>query len=162
MRTCIIILTILTAAACAPLPVQNSTPAPGRVETATQAPSEATAIPTPNGEPGLQRKLTQLAVDDLATRLNLDIKAISVVSMDALVWPNAALGCPLPGKVYAEGTVPGFRIRLAAENKEYFYHTDRIGLFVLCLEESPEIEDLPSIPIPPGEIDDGEPWVPVD
>jgi hypothetical protein len=109
----------------------------------------------------LQKKLTQIVRKDLAAQLGTDVEGISVISTEAIIWPNAALGCPLPGKVYAEGTVPGFRIQLEAKNKEYSYHTDRTGQFIQCAKPDPDLQDLPSIPITPGEIDDGKPWKPV-
>jgi hypothetical protein len=190
MLTRIMIIAMLLATACAPTPLQSAparapagaaekdtseitvTPSPAKEKDASRATaipspakgkdaSESTAVPSPVMEDALQKKSTQIVIKDLASRLSIDTEAISVLSTEAIVWPNAALGCPLPGKDYAQGKVSGFRIRLAAQNKEYSYHTDRTGQFVLCPKENPEIQERPSIPITPGEIDDGQPWVPV-
>lgn len=162
----LILILLVAAAACAPnpiqTPVQNPTPTQGIVENTEEASPAITATPSPVVEDGLQKKLTQIVRNDLAAQLSTNIEEISVISAEAVVWPNAALGCPAPGKVYAQGTVPGFRIRLEAENNEYSYHTDRTGRFVLCPEENPELQDRLPIPVKPGEIDDGEPWMPVD
>ena len=40
---------------------------------------------------------------------------------------------------------------------DYIYHTDTRDTVILCMEE-----ELPTFPVTPGEIDDGEPWMPVD
>lgn len=168
----VLIFSMLLLTACAPVnPTRNSAsevPAEAVVETAATPspaaegkPSEVTASPFPTLEDGLQKKITQIVRRDLAVQLNISTEGISVISVESIVWPNAALGCPLPGKVYAEGTVSGFRIRLEAKNKEYSYHTDNTGQFVLCANQDPDLQDLPSFPVTPGEIDDGEPWVPV-
>lgn len=168
MFTRLLILSLLVAAAaCAPTPVQTATPPQAVVEEpiveSTEAASqELTATPPPVAAGGLEKKLTQIVRKDLATRLKLDVETIKLVSVEPIEWPNAALGCPSPGKVYAQGTVPGFRIRLEAENNEYSYHLDRTGQFLLCPENNVDLPENPSIPVEPGEIDDGQPWVPVD
>ncbi len=162
MFTRLIVITLLLATACTPGPMQSSPQPQDLLVDATNPPEnkEATATPSPEVDGELQKKLTQIVVDDLAARLKKDTGAISVLSAEALVWPDAALGCPLPGKVYAQGTVPGFRVRLEAGDKEYSYHTDRTGQFILCAPD-PTLQSDPSFPVPPGEIDDGKPWMPV-
>jgi len=163
MFTRILTFILLVAmAACAPAPIQHATPTPDIVENTEEAPSNITSTPSPVPEGGLQKKFTAIVRQDLATRLSMDVEAISVISLESIEWPNGALGCPAPGKVYTQGTVPGFRIRLEAEDQEYSYHTDRRGQFLLCPEENVDVPDFPSIPVEPGEIDDGQPWVPVD
>lgn len=163
MFTRILTLILLVAvAACAPAPIQDVTPATDIVENTEQVPSNIKATPSPVPEGGLQKKFTAIVSQDLATRLSVDVEAISVISIEPIEWPNAALGCPAPGKVYTQGTVPGFRIRLEAENNEYSYHLDRTGQFLLCPENNVDLPEEPFIPVEPGEIDDGQPWVPVD
>jgi hypothetical protein len=159
MLTRILILTLFLAAACTPGPVRNTLLPQDTAESATsvfQEPSEATPVPSPliakepsesaentfppspAAEDGLQKKLTGLTVDDLATRLRVDAKEIDVTSTESIVWPNAALGCPLPNKVYTQGKIHGFRIWLKVNGQIYEYHTDRTGKIVLCLE--PEVK----------------------
>jgi hypothetical protein len=158
----IFVIMIFVVTACTPALVEA--PASPQVipERPTKDSSTITATPSPIVDEGLQKKFIQIVSNDLATRLSLDVQSISVVSAEAITWPNAALGCPLSGKVYAQGTVPGFRIRLKAEDKEYSYHTDQTGQFVLCTTMDPDLEGFPELPAPTGEIDDGQPWLPVD
>ena len=152
----ILILIMLVVTACTPNPIQNSNLPQNSVKNTKEASLDITAIPSPVAKEGLQKKLSQIVKSDLATRLNVDMESIGVILIESIVWPNAALGCPLPDEVYAEGTVPGFRVRLEANEQEYEYHMDEAGNFILCLDEK-----LPSFPVTPGEIDDGQPWMPV-
>jgi hypothetical protein len=98
--------------------------------TATPTP-EATDVELPAGA----EALVTLAQQDLARRLDLVPEAIQVASVEATEWPDASLGCPEPGKVYAQVVTPGFRIVLEARGERYEYHTDREQTVVLCEEE---------------------------
>jgi hypothetical protein len=79
-----------------------------------------------------------LSKKDLAERLQIDAAGIVMVKTIEIVWPDAALGCPSPGMVYAQGRVPGYRIWLEAEGREYIYHTDLNGLVILCPQQGPD------------------------
>jgi hypothetical protein len=74
------------------------------------------------------------------------------------VWPDASLGCPLPGMTYAQVLTPGHRVILATGGRTYEYHTDNHDRIILCTED--ERPSLPLIPVKPGEIQDGKPWMP--
>jgi hypothetical protein len=87
----------------------------------------------PSNPPPVE-KFIALSKTDLAVRLQVEADKIAIVKAEAIDWPDAALGCPSPGKVYAQGQVPGFRIRLAVDGKEYDYHTDFTGQVILCPE----------------------------
>jgi hypothetical protein len=97
----------------------------------------------------------------LAAELGLTLQAVSVQSVEPVDWPDAGLGCPLPGMAYAQVITPGYLIKLAAADAEYAVHMDVAGTAIVCL---PDGSPLPgSIPILPGErILDGKPWMPVD
>ncbi|HSB00797.1 MAG TPA: hypothetical protein VLE49_09110 [Anaerolineales bacterium] len=155
MLTRIMIIAMLLATACTPYPnrtpVQNSAPPQqNTLEAVMQESSQVTPIPSSAGDDGLQKKTTQIVIKDLATRLGIDTEGIHVVSTKALVWPNAALGCPSPGKVYAQGRVPGYQIRLEAGSVEYVYNTDLSGQIILCPQYDPDNPDsqLPTAPGP--------------
>ncbi len=71
------------------------------------------------------------ALEDLASRLSLDKDAIEVLSVEKRTWNDASLGCPEPGKMYAQVITPGFLVRLEAEGAAYEYHTS-LTHAVLC------------------------------
>lgn len=94
-------------------------------------------------------KFVALTKKDLANQLNINIEAISLTDSVQITWPNSALGCPRPGEVYAQGLVPGYRIRLKANQIEYIYHTDLNGSFILCPSVSEDSNSgIPPVPGP--------------
>ena len=94
-------------------------------------------------------KFVQIAMGDLAKLLIIGIDQVSLVEAIEITWPDASLGCPSPGKVYALGRVPGYRVRLEANGVEYNYHMDQTGQFILCLQLYPD-DSNPYTPIVPG------------
>ena len=78
------------------------------------------------------RRVVQIAKEDLARRLNLSVLEISVISVEAVDWPDTSLGCPQPGMMYAQVITPGFRVVLEATGQSYEYHTDEDSSVVLC------------------------------
>ncbi len=145
----LLIITLFTAA-CTPNPAQRSTLPQNTAEskgpsTAVPAPSSVVVaqpteipgtIPSPPAEDGLQKELTQVAINDLAARLTIGTEEISVIWVKSIVWPSAGLGCPTD-QVYASEKTPGFQIRLMANKKVYEYHTDRTSQVILCAGTEP-------------------------
>jgi hypothetical protein len=94
--------------------------------------------------------VVQLARADLARRLDLALEGIRLVSIEAVQWRDASLGCPRPGMLYAQVLTPGYRVTLEAAGQEYAYHTDRGQRVVLCKEESMVRSPTPPVPVQPG------------
>ena len=102
------------------------------------------------------RDVIQLTKDDLARRLKVPVSDISVVSVEAVDWPDTSLGCPQPGMAYAQVITPGFRVVLEAAGKTCEYHTDSSSHLVLC-----DTWGDSQAPSPKG-ITDSNPWQPVE
>lgn len=66
--------------------------------------------------------LVDMAVKDLAGRLKTQVDQIVVVAFEPIVWPDGALGCPEPDKMYIQVQVEGYRIRLLHNGVTYSYH----------------------------------------
>jgi len=66
--------------------------------------------------------LVEAARLDLATRLKLPVEQVQFVSFEAVVWPDASLGCPQPDMLYAQVQQEGYRITLATLEVSYPYH----------------------------------------
>ncbi|HIQ06039.1 MAG TPA: hypothetical protein EYH31_10220 [Anaerolineae bacterium] len=62
------------------------------------------------------------AQKDLIHRLGKEVE-ISVESVEPVQWPDSSLGCPEPGKMYAQVITPGHRVILRAGDQTYEYHT---------------------------------------
>jgi len=73
------------------------------------------------------------AVNYLADELGIPAEDIDVMSVKAYEWPDASLGCPEPGKSYAQVVTPGYRVILEADGVRYEVHTDERGrTMVMC------------------------------
>ena len=60
---------------------------------------------------------------DLAQRFKLQTTDITLVETRPTTWPDAALGMPAEGKLYAQVETPGWKIILEARNVRYLYTT---------------------------------------
>lgn len=115
-----------------PTRVPSPTPAPAATATAvrpapTPTPTRTptpTPSPTPTPEPSLA---TAKAAALLVSTLGIPAAEVSFESVKPMQWPNTAIGCPEPGRAYAEVIVPGWMIILRHDAKLYEYHADREG-----------------------------------
>ena len=99
---------------------------------------ENVVMPAP-GRPGPPAELVESVLVDLETRLGAarDEAGIQLESSELLNWPDAALGCPAPGMMYATVLTPGYELLFSAGSEQYTYHTDLAGAFVLCIDGRP-------------------------
>lgn len=116
-------------------PVAEASPTPTENVLPTSNTPEATEMPS---NPLSVEKFVSLAKKDLAERLKITEDTIALVRAAEVTWPNAALGCPSPGKVYAQGKVPGYQIKLEAGGAEYVYNTDLSGQVIFCPPQNPD------------------------
>ena len=72
----------------------------------------------------LEDLAVNLCLRELAGQLQVAEEQIRVVNVEPENWPDASLGCPEPGKMYAQVIVPGFRVLLEAGDTQHLYHTD--------------------------------------
>jgi hypothetical protein len=124
---------------------------------------EDATMGTPTAPSPIEHKLDTLiqsAKEDLAQRLSISVEQIEVVEARSVVWPDASLGCLQPGKMYAQVVTPGFVVVLEAKDRTHRYHADAGDRLILC--EGETTSPLPTIPVTPGEILDGKPWIPAD
>lgn len=108
---------------CAPFgPAQPAITSAPAATTATPLPI-ATPIATPEpADSVLDPVLESAARGDLAQRLGIAATAITVRTVESVDWPDASLGCPQPGMMYAQVITPGYRIVLEAGGERYEYH----------------------------------------
>jgi hypothetical protein len=165
------VLFVLFVTSCAPSKAGvTGTVSPALPATETPIPATATA---PLDEPATLPAVTPLPMDmippeggamvarvqiDLATRLSAPPDAtMTLLSAEAITWPDASLGCPLPKTDYIQVKTPGFIITLLANGGRYTYHTDIRDNYVICREgraENPKSED--------GNVQDGWPSQPIE
>src|SRR5262245_60436081 len=59
-----------------------------------------------------------------------------IVSAEEVTWPNGAIGCPQPGRMYTQALVPGYRVVFEVGGQTYAYHASRTGEFRYCKQPS--------------------------
>lgn len=126
------------APSATPAPAVTSAPAPTRPPLAVTAPpaqggqSAATPAPTGLNFGEVPQAKGEAAVADLLGRTGLAAAEVTVVSAEAVEWPDGALGCPQPGMMYPQVISPGYKLVLSAGGQEYNYHASESGDFFLC------------------------------
>jgi hypothetical protein len=68
----------------------------------------------------------------IAKELGVDVDAVQVVSAEPRQWPDTSLGCPKPGKMYAQVITPGYRVAVEVNGARLEFHTDEQGHVVRC------------------------------
>jgi hypothetical protein len=76
----------------------------------------------------------QSAKKDLAQRLGVVEREIGLVGkIEEVTWPDTSLGCPEPGKMYAQMLTSGLKFTLKGGARRFEYHTGG-GALRLCKE----------------------------
>jgi hypothetical protein len=68
-----------------------------------------------------------------AGRLGVPAERVAIVRADPVEWPDAALGCPEPGRAYAQVITPGFRLLARESDRQIEVHADAVGRAVVCV-----------------------------
>ena len=108
-------------------------------------PTEQSFVPigglrTPTPKPTQQADLTpaeQAAISRLSSLLNLPPEEISVISTEAVEWPDGCLGVQRPGVMCTQAIVPGYRIILQAGDEQYEFRTNESGSQVVQVGGGP-------------------------
>jgi hypothetical protein len=148
----LIIVALLVAACGVPIEPAKETPTSGAegiehdTSPLTEPISPVSVLPTPQ----LQRDIDEMILTDLrplvAEQLNIAAEALTLVSVARVEWPDASLGCPQEGMMYAQVITPGWRVIFAgASGEEYDVHTaEKADTFVICQQAG--AQSKPTIP----------------
>ncbi len=107
------------------------------------AASSGTATQTPGVIPDVLRDPVTRAKEHLSRELRLDPGQVELVSAEATEWPDASLGAPAPGKVYAQVITPGYRVLLRANGDLFEVHGDRSGRSILARDDRKPVLPAP-------------------
>ena len=88
------------------------------------------------------------AIDDAARRTASRREQVTVESLASVTWPDGALGCPEPGRLYTQSLVPGYRLVLRVGEQRLLYHAGNRGTFTFCPAERA------TLPAATGTVDD--------
>lgn len=114
----ILVLMISILAACAP----------------QAQPTEEPALPNDNSYPNEGLTLAQqAAIAALSKILNVPPGQITLISTEAVNWPDGCLGVQRAGVMCTQAIVPGYKIILEANGTQYEVHTDEDGSSVVVV-----------------------------
>lgn len=74
----------------------------------------------------------ELARADLAERLKVPLDQVTVTSQTEQDWPDASLGCPRKGMMYAQVISNGSRLELDVAGRHYSYHSGAGKPYFYC------------------------------
>ncbi len=114
------------AAACGSVPGASVPP----TSAATAVPTNPAVLATPTQAPAMNTTAEQAAITNLAKGLGISEQQVSVVSAEAVTWPNGCMGIQRLGVMCTMNQVPGFRILLSAKGATYEVHTNQDGSVV--------------------------------
>lgn len=101
-------------------PPEAAAPFLAEVERATSVALAAAFAGDAEARAGVERAAARLEEED-------GLPPDRVVVVEAVEWPDASLGCPEPGRMYAQVVTPGFRIVFEAAGARAEFHTARRG-----------------------------------
>ena len=79
------------------------------------------------------------AVTDAATRAGVPPAQVRVVQVVEREWSDGSLGCPEPGRIYTQATIPGYLVELEAAGRRLEYHADGAPrVVILCQGGRPQ------------------------
>jgi len=112
-----------TAAGSSPL-------SPPATPPSNQSAQEGSPVATPSEATA---QVVAAAKERLARELDISTEAVQIIAVEPVEWSDASLGCPEPGKMYAQVITPGYRVLLQVEGERFEVHTDREGrAAVIC------------------------------
>jgi hypothetical protein len=108
------------------------TPTTSEGSPSASAPTQPTSTPTSPASPDTIPNVVGIAMQVAARDGGVSLDQVSLLSYSRQEWTTSALGCPEPGKGYAQVITPGYAVRLLVAGVEVEYHTDLVGNVVRC------------------------------
>ncbi len=97
--------------------------------------SKPNVTPTPSAKIMSQETpIEKLAKEKLANYLKTDTNQIEIIETKKVDWPDASLGAPEEGMMYAQVITPGYKVTMIAGSAIYEAHTDEQGNQVVIVQ----------------------------
>jgi hypothetical protein len=75
----------------------------------------------------MQEQVVEIVRSKLAAQLSVEAGAITVTSVENVLWRDACMDLAGPDEMCAMVITPGFKVVLTAEGVDYVFHTDETG-----------------------------------
>ena len=85
------------------------------------------------GTVGLPPSIIDPVVKEIANLASVPTDAVTILSAEAVTFPNGGLGCPVPGMAYTQVLVDGYKIVAEAAGTTYDYRGSGAGRFRRCM-----------------------------
>ena len=82
---------------------------------------------------GLPPSIVDPVVAEIARVAGVPVERVTIVTAEPVTFPDAGLGCPLPGVGYPQVQVDGYRIVAEVDGRTYDYRGTGPGSFRRCL-----------------------------
>ena len=76
--------------------------------------------------------LMKAIMDDVVGTTGAQRDALRVIRAEFVTWNDGSLGCPQPGVMFTQATVPGYWVVIDHAGTEYDYRANDKGFFVRC------------------------------
>ncbi|MDQ3178092.1 MAG: hypothetical protein M3Q72_11230 [Actinomycetota bacterium] len=71
-------------------------------------------------------------MDEVARRRGVGTAAVYVAVDERVTWRDGSIGCPESGRLYTQALVPGRRVVLRVDGRDFAYHAGRSGPLTFC------------------------------
>jgi len=134
-----LILMILMVTACAPQSTSTSQPqTPNDTSYPNPSyPNDSYPNPSSTDSPANWTPAQRAVIAILSESVGLPIDQITLVSTEAVTWPDGCLGVQSLGVVCTQALVEGFKIILEADGDQYEFHTNQDGSLIVLAESDP-------------------------
>ena len=115
--------TIWVVAGCSASGASDRPSAPTDRSSLTPASGQPSLI-RPTGAPGtnaLPASITDPVVAEIARVAGVPVDQVTIVSAESVTFPDGGLGCPVPGVIYTQALVDGWKIVATAGGTTYDY-----------------------------------------
>ena len=85
------------------------------------------ASPTPSERPAA----VSVAIERAAMDRDVSPSSVQLLTFEEETWASTALGCPEPGRSYAQIVTSGYSVALNIQGQQVVYHVDRGGRAVV-------------------------------
>lgn len=75
-----------------------------------------------------------VAIERAAEDFDVSPSAVELLAHDATTWSSTALGCPEPGRSYAQIVTSGYEVMLRILDEQAIYHVDQTGTAIVECE----------------------------
>ena len=87
-----------------------------------------------------EKLIEKYSKEKLAQYLAIEENQIEIIKTEKVDWPDASLGAPEQGMMYAQVITPGYKVTMMAVSVLYEAHTDEQGNQVVLIQNNERLK----------------------